>query len=130
MLTFLSDAMKRMEASFAKQTETLQQQNQAMQNKIVHFKRQAQQNRFQLSTKRDGGWDKPRQPQHNQNQKVTNPLETNNVVDEEPLPWCNPCNLPHNQESCMVAKEDTPLTSEIYMMDQVILSILWVICLI
>jgi hypothetical protein len=38
--------MKRMEANFAKQTETLQQQNQAMQNKIVHLERQAQQKDF------------------------------------------------------------------------------------
>jgi hypothetical protein len=50
MITFLSDAMKRMEANFDKQIETLQQQNQAMQNKIVLLERQGQQNI--ISTKR------------------------------------------------------------------------------
>jgi len=42
MLIFLADAMKRMKANFAKQTETLRQQNQAMQNKIIHLESQAQ----------------------------------------------------------------------------------------
>jgi hypothetical protein len=46
-----------------------------------------------------------RQPQHNQNQRVSKPLEENNVVDQETLPWFNPCGLPHDQYTCLIAKE-------------------------
>lgn len=35
MMQCLVDAMKQMEGNFAKQTKTLQQQNQAMQRKII-----------------------------------------------------------------------------------------------
>jgi len=36
------------------------------------------------------------------------------VVEEELFPWCNPCNLPHKQETCLVAQEAARLANEIY----------------
>lgn len=101
-----------MKANCAKQTETLQQQNQAMQNKIIHLERQAQQNGIQ--PRGQGGLDRPKQPQHDQEQKVPNPLEADSVVKEEPLPWCNPCDLPHKQEPYLFAQQAARLASETY----------------
>jgi hypothetical protein len=98
--------MKRMEANFSKQTETLQQQNQAMQNKIIQSERQ---NRFQ--PRGNFNWDKSKQSQ--QNQRVPTPLSGNNMVEQEDLPWCGPCDQPHSQDTCLYAKEITQLASEI-----------------
>ena len=32
-------------------------------------------------------------------------MGSNNVVDYEKLPWCNPSGLRHDQNTCMVSKE-------------------------
>jgi hypothetical protein len=32
-------------------------------------------------------------------------MGSNNVANHEILPWCNPCGLPHDQNTCMVSKE-------------------------
>ena len=74
-----------------------------MQNKIVQLKRQTQQNRYQ--PRGNNSWDNLRPTQYNQNQRVQTPLNTNNAVDQETLPWCNPCEQPHDQDTCLIAKE-------------------------
>ena len=78
-----------------------------MQNKILHLERQADQNRFE--TRGWGGWDRPKQAQHD-----PNPLEENNAVEEEPFPWCKPCDLLHKQDTYLVSKESIRLASESY----------------
>jgi hypothetical protein len=65
MMTFLFVVMKRMTYKVSKKTETLQQQNQEMQNKIVLLERQTQQKIFR--PRGNNGWDKSRRPRHNQN---------------------------------------------------------------
>jgi hypothetical protein len=83
-----------------------------MQNKILHLERQAHHNIFQ--PRGWGGWDRPRQPQHDREQKVPHPLEANNVIKEYPFPWCKPCDLFHKQNTCLVSKEAIRLTSDSY----------------
>ena len=36
------------------------------------------------------------------------------MVEEEPFPWCKPCDLLHKQDTCLVAKEAIRLVSESY----------------
>jgi hypothetical protein len=74
-----------MEVDFAKQTEVFQQQTQAMLNKIVQLERQ-----HIYQPIGNNGWDKSKQPQYKKSQIFPTPLDTNNFVDQETLPWCNP----------------------------------------
>jgi len=62
---------------------------------IFLLARKSHQNIFQ--PRGNNCWNKSRKPQHNENQRVPKPLEENNVVDQETLPWFNPCDLPHDQ---------------------------------
>lgn len=63
-----------------------------MQNKLVQLER-AHQNRNPL--RRNGDWERNRGPlnnqNQNQNQRVHVPLNPNDVVEHEALPWCRTC---------------------------------------
>ena len=36
------------------------------------------------------------------------------MVEEEPFPWCKPCDLLHKKDTCLVSKESIRLASESY----------------
>jgi hypothetical protein len=48
-----------------------------------------------------------------QNRMVPTPQSGNNVVEQQDLPWCNPCDLPHSQDTCLYAKEIAQHVNEI-----------------
>jgi hypothetical protein len=55
----------------------------------------------------NGGWDRSRPPQNtnfNRDQRVPIPLNNkNNIVDHGTSPWCNPCEQPQDQDTCIYA---------------------------
>ena len=67
----------------------------AMQNRLINMER-SQANRFHL--KQNDKWQKkPPSQEH----RLPSPLETNNMVDHQVIPYCRPCGESHEESTCL-----------------------------
>jgi hypothetical protein len=90
---------------FEKVTSKLIQTQTALLNKITSLERdRVQQGNFPPRHQQNNhqprgnqGWNRNRPPPE---QRVPNPLTPTNMVNQEEVPWCLPCNKPHNEWDC------------------------------